>query len=129
MTSFRIDQAVPSFSIGDAIGNDALALRAALRRRGVTSEIFTRSGHADLRRESRPWSEYASVDAPGNVCLFHFSIGTPVAEDFRHLRARRALIYHNITPPEFARGISPLMEHECRLGREQLRRLAGCTEL
>jgi glycosyltransferase involved in cell wall biosynthesis len=129
MSAFRIDQAVPSFSIGDAIGNDALALREILRRRGVTSEIFTRAGHPALERESRPWSAYAGVDAPGNVCLFHFSIGTPVAEDFRHLRARRVLIYHNITPPEFASGVNPMMERECRLGREQLRRLAGCTEL
>ena len=129
MKPVRIDQAVPSFSIGDAIGNHALALREILRRRGVTSEIFARARHADLRGESRPWAEYAAVDEPGNVCLFHFSIGTPVAEDFQHLRARRVLIYHNITPPAFARGISSQMEHECRLGREQLRTLAGCTEL
>jgi glycosyltransferase involved in cell wall biosynthesis len=129
MTTFRIDQAVPTFSVGDAIGNHALALRAILRGRGVTSEIFARAHHPHLKCESRPWSEYASVDAPGNVCLFHFSIGTPVTEDFRWLRARRAIVYHNITPPEFARGISPQMEHECRLGREQLRTLAGCTEL
>jgi glycosyltransferase involved in cell wall biosynthesis len=129
MKALRIDQAVPMFSIGDAIGNDALALRGILRRRGVTSEIFVRAAHASLQRESRPWPEYAQVDAPGNVCLFHFSIGTPVAEDFRHLRSRRVLIYHNITPPEFARGVNPMMERECRLGREQLRRLAGSTEL
>src|SRR5512139_2285345 len=129
MKPLRIDQVVPSFSIGDAIGNDALALRQILRRRGVTSEIFTRAGHADLRHESRPWADYAAVDARGNVCLLHFSIGTPVAEDFRRLRARRVLIYHNITPPEYARGVNPMMERECLLGREQLRGLAGCTEL
>ncbi|HWR97842.1 MAG TPA: glycosyltransferase family 4 protein [Candidatus Methanoperedens sp.] len=129
MTSFRIDQVVPSFTVGDAIGNDALALREILRRRGVTSEIFVRAAHASLRDESRPWSEYAAVDAPGNVCLLHFSIGTPLADEFARLRAHRALIYHNITPPALARGVNPLMEHECRLGREQLRRLAACTEL
>jgi glycosyltransferase involved in cell wall biosynthesis len=129
MKPFRIAQAVPSFSVGDAIGNDALALRESLRRRGVTSEIFARAVHPDLRHESRPWPEYAGVDAPGNVCLFHFSIGTPLADEFPHVSARRVLVYHNITPPAFARGISPAMEHECSLGREQLRRLAACTEL
>ena len=129
MTNVRIDQVVPSFSIGDAIGNDALALREILRRRGVVSEIFVRRAHADLERESRPWTEYASVDAPGNACLFHFSIGTPIAEDFPRLRARRVLVYHNITPPEYAHGVNPVMEHECRLGREQLRRIAASAEL
>lgn len=129
MTASRIDQVVPSFTVGDAVGNHALALREILRRRGLTSEIFARHVHERLAGEARPWTEYEGVDAPGNVCILHFSIGTALAEEFRRLRARRALVYHNITPPEFARGISPLLEHECRLGREQLRRLAGCTEL
>jgi glycosyltransferase involved in cell wall biosynthesis len=129
MRAFRIDQVVPSFARGDAIGNHALALRALLRRRGVTSEIFTRRVHEGTRDESRPWTEYAGIDAPGNVCILHFSIGTPLADEFVRLRSRRAVIYHNITPPAFARGVSPLMEYECRLGREQLRRLAGSTEL
>ncbi len=129
MTTIRIDQAVPAFSRGDAIGNDALALRAMLRRRGVVSEIFAGAVHHSLQREARPWSEYAAVDAPGNVCLLHFSIGTPLAGDFARLRSRRVLVYHNITPPEFARGISPRVERDCRAGREQLRWLAGQTEL
>src|SRR5512133_3172960 len=101
----RIDQAVPAFSVGDAIGNDVLALRALLRGWGVASEIFARAAHPSLQGEARPWRDYAAHDAPGNVCLFHFSIGTPMAEDFARLRSRRVLIYHNITPPEFARGV------------------------
>jgi glycosyltransferase involved in cell wall biosynthesis len=129
VTASRIDQALPNFSYGDAIGNHVLALRALLRRTGAVSEIFAMATHPRVRDESRLWRDYAAVDDPGNVCIFHFSIGTPMASAFRRLRSRRVLIYHNVTPPEFARGVNCRMERECRLGREQLRTLAGSTEL
>ena len=125
----RIDQALPTFSYGDAIGNHVLALRAILRRRAAASEVFALAVHPRVAREARPWLDYGAFDAPGNVCVFHFSIGTPMALDFTRLASRRVLIYHNVTPPEFARGVHRRMEEECRLGREQLRTLAPRTEL
>jgi glycosyltransferase involved in cell wall biosynthesis len=125
----RLDQVLPTFSYGDAIGNHVLALRALLRRRGAASDIFSLMRHPRLQGESREWRAYAEVDAPGNVCLFHFSVGTPLADSFARLRSRRVLIYHNITPPEFMRGVNRRAEYECRLGREQLASLAARTEL
>lgn len=125
----RLDQLLPTFSYGDAIGDHALALRALLRRRGATAEIFSSMRHPRLQGESRDWREYQAVEAPENVCLFHFSVGTPLADAFARLRSRRVLIYHNITPPEFMRGVNRRAQFECRLGREQLRSLAGRTEL
>lgn len=125
----RFDQLVPSFSYGDAIGNHVLALRDILRRRRPDSEIFALMSHPRVRAEAREWREYEGADAPENVCLLHFSIGTPLAYAFARLRSRRAIVYHNITPPRFAGGISSRMERECRLGRHQLRYLAGHAEL
>jgi len=128
-TAARIDQALPSFSYGDAIGNHTLALRGVLRRGGATSEIFADSTHPRVRDEARPWREYAACDDSRNVCILHFSIGTGMARTFSRLRSRRVLVYHNVTPPEFARGVSRKLERECRAGREQLRELAGDTDL
>ena len=129
MTLPRIDQALPTFSYGDAIGNHVLALRALLRRGGAVSEIFALACHPLVRAEARDWREHARVDAPENVCILHYSIGTPLARDFARRRARRVLVYHNVTPAEFARGVNPRMERECLLGREQLAELAGGTDL
>ncbi len=129
MSAPRVDQALPNFSYGDAIGNHALALREMLRRGGAPSEIFALATHPRLRGEARAWREYAAHDRPGNVCLFHFSIGTSLARVFVRLRARRVLIYHNITPAEYARGVNRRMERECRMGREQLRTLVRGTDL
>ncbi|HEY5999292.1 MAG TPA: glycosyltransferase family 4 protein [bacterium] len=125
----RIDQALPAFAYGDAIGNDVLALRGLLRRGGVTSEIFAATVDERLGGEARRWREYAAHDDPRNICILHFSIGGAMARVFARLRARKVLVYHNVTPPGFARGVSRRLERECRAGREQLRELAGCTDL
>jgi glycosyltransferase involved in cell wall biosynthesis len=125
----RIDQALPAFSYGDAIGNHALALRAMLRRGGAESEIFASSIHPLVSAEARPWREYAACDDARNVCILHFSIGADMAWFFSRLRSRRVLVYHNITPPAFARGVNRRLERECRRGQEQLRELAAGTDL
>jgi glycosyltransferase involved in cell wall biosynthesis len=125
----RIDQALPSFAYGDAIGNHALALRGVLRRGGATSDIFAGAAQPRVREEARPWRDYAACNEGGNVCILHFSLGAVMARAFAQLRSHRVLVYHNVTPPEFARGWSRRMERQCREGREHLRELAGSTEL
>ena len=125
----RVDQALPTFSYGDAIGNHVLALRAILRRAGHASEIFTLACHPRVRSEARLWREYPAAGEPGRVLVMHFSIGSPMAGQFARVAARRVLIYHNVTPAGFARGVNRRMERECREGREQLAQLAAATEL
>lgn len=128
-TPARIDQALPSFAPGDAIGNLALALRGILRRGGAPSDIFAAAADPRVRDAAREWREYASCNAAGNVCLLHFSIGADMAWVFANLRSRRVLVYHNVTPPEFARRANRRLERECRRGREQLRELAAAADL
>jgi len=125
----RIDQALPTFSYGDAIGDHVLALRGMLRRWGHPSEIYAMACHPRVRAEARAWRDYPASGEPDRALLFHFSIGSPMAAGFARAAARRVLVYHNVTPPEFARGVNRRMERECREGREQLAGLAGATEL
>jgi hypothetical protein len=47
----------------------------------------------------------------------------------RRLPDRKILIYHNITPPHFFRGINPEVERRCALGIEELRLLAPYFDL
>jgi glycosyltransferase involved in cell wall biosynthesis len=93
------------------------------------SEIFADAVHPRVSAEARRWSEYAACNDARNVCMLHFSIGTDMAWVFSNLRSRRVLVYHNVTPPEFARGVSRKLERECRRGRRQLRELAAATDL
>ena len=125
----RLDQMLPNFSYGDAVGNHVRALRDIFLRRGHLSEIFAQTRHPRLRGLSRDYSDYLALDSRENLCLYHFSIGSYLSGFFGRLRARKVLVYHNVTPPEYLRGVNRRAERECRKGREELRGLAGVTEL
>jgi glycosyltransferase involved in cell wall biosynthesis len=125
----RLDQLLPNFSYGDAIGNHVQALQRAFRAGGFASDVFAQMRHPKLRALSKDYSEYLLADEPENICVYHFSIGSALSEFFGNLRARKVLVYHNITPPEYLQGVNRRAEFECRRGRQELGELAGRVEL
>src|SRR5204862_7531507 len=56
-------------------------------------------------------------------------MGHEVIDQLAKVPARRVLVYHNITPPEFFAGINPHAAAHARLGLRQLARLAPAFEL
>jgi glycosyltransferase involved in cell wall biosynthesis len=127
--SRAIHQLLPNFSYGDAIGNDVLGIQKVLRSWGVDSEIYAQHIHPKLAGVARPVWEYREMSGFNRVLLFHFSIGSEVSEFVRRLPDQKILIYHNITPPHFFRGINPEVERRCALGLEELKLLAPHFDL
>lgn len=126
-----IHQLVAGFAKGDAISNEALVLRDIFRGWGVESDIFceTRLILPELRREARDLASLPAALQPDDVALLHLSIGSQANEVFRQLACRKALLYHNVTPPDYFRGIQEQIAHQLALGREQVRALAGVAEV
>ena len=120
---------LPDFAAGDAIGNEVLALQKTLRSWGVRSEIFASHVQARLRGQARPVEDYARRAVSDDVLIFHFSIGHRLADELPGLPGRKVLRYHNITPAHFLEGVYPDGAERCRLGRQQLPRLAGAVAL
>jgi glycosyltransferase involved in cell wall biosynthesis len=118
---------LPNFSYGDAVGNHVQALRGIFTAAGMKSEVFAQMRHP--RVTARHYGDYRPFDDPRNVCFFHFSIGSPLSEFFGSLRAKKVLIYHNITPAEYLRGVNRRAEFECRRGRRELEALRGRVDL
>src|SRR5207245_10111526 len=56
-------------------------------------------------------------------------MGSEVVDQLVKIPARRVLVYHNITPPEFFSGINPHAAAHARLGLRQLARIAPAFEL
>ena len=52
-----------------------------------------------------------------------------VNDVFAALPCRKAILYHNITPPEYFRGVQEQIAHVLARGREQAKRLAGAAEV
>jgi glycosyltransferase involved in cell wall biosynthesis len=124
-----IHQLVPNFGYGDAIGNHVRALRRLFRAWGGASDVYAQHIHERLVPEARPYLRYREVSDPGNVVLFHFSIGSEVTSFFAGLPDRKVLVYHNITPPEYFVGVNARVADRCRRGRRELARLVGVTDL
>ncbi len=119
------------FSKGDAISNEARVLRGLFRSWGCDSEIFseTRRMASELRKDALDISEAPARLRENDVALLHLSIGSAVNQAFAALPCRKVILYHNITPPEFFRGIQEEIASHLRKGLEQVRALAGVADL
>jgi glycosyltransferase involved in cell wall biosynthesis len=124
----RIDQLIPAFHRGDAIGDTAFHLRTSLRARGFESHIYCLNHDPELAGEARLFADFPPP-AAGDVTILHFALPSPLTDGLLRLPSRKFIIYHNITPPEFFAPYNAEMARLCRIGREELARLAPRIEV
>ncbi len=124
-----VHQVLATLGYGDAIGNEVLGIQRVLRSAGYQSEIFVET--ADLRLEdlTQDYRDLPSASHPENILLHHFSLGSRASRMAYALPDRMALIYHNITPPEYFIDVHPRLVQLCYLGRRELGLYAGRCEL
>jgi L-malate glycosyltransferase len=122
-----VNQWVPAAHRGDAIGDSARRVRDTVRSLGHESEIYALSIDDDLSGEVHQFSDPAS--RRGDATIFHFALPSPMTEAFAQLPHGRVLQYHNVTPAYFFAPYDPGICRLLALGREELRTLAGRTDL
>ena len=124
----RIDQWVPALHRGDAIGDSARLMRDAFRSWGHQADVYALELDEDLRGDGRAWSEWRA-GSPSDAVILHYALPSPLTQALQQHRGRRALIHHNITPPEFFEGYDEEMVRICRIGREELVTLRDHVDL
>ncbi len=124
-----IHQVMAALAYGDAIGNEAIAIRAHLRGRGFDSEIFAEKIHPKMAGLAHPLSEYENVATDDMLCMFHFSIGSAASSVVYHRKEPLICVYHNITPPEFFFPFHPHVARLCYQGRRELAAFAPRSAL
>jgi glycosyltransferase involved in cell wall biosynthesis len=124
-----VHQVLATLGYGDAIGNEVLGIQRVLRAAGYESEIFVET--ADLRLEdlTLDYRDLPASSRPDNILLHHFSLGSRASRLAYALPDRMALVYHNITPPEYFVDIHPRLVQLCYLGRRELSLYAGRCDL
>jgi glycosyltransferase involved in cell wall biosynthesis len=124
-----VHQVLATLGYGDAIGNEVLGIQRVLRAAGYESEIFVET--ADLRLEDLTidYRELPDASHPDNLLLHHFSLGSRASRLAYALPDRMALIYHNITPPEYFIDVHPRLVQLCFLGRRELGLYASRCEI
>lgn len=124
----RIDQLIPNFHRGDAIGDTAFHMKKYLKIQGFRSEIYCLERDQGLEDASKLISSYRKPGA-GDVTILHYALPSPLTDLLLRSPGKKILIYHNITPSHFFRGFSQEMVKVTELGREELKRIAPQVHL
>jgi glycosyltransferase involved in cell wall biosynthesis len=125
----QIHQILATLGYGDAIGHEVLGIQRVLRAAGYESEIFVDTADWRLEPLTRDFRQLVDFSHPDNLLIHHFSIGSKASRTAFALPDRMALIYHNITPPEYFIGVHRTLARECFHGRRELRAYADRCDL
>ncbi len=126
-----IHQLVAGYANGDAISNEVRVFRDLFRSWGFESHIYSEQKRIlpELRGEARDLAASREDFRPDGIVLLHLSMGSDVNDWFPTLPGRKAILYHNITPPEYFRGVQEQTAHLLARGRQQAKALAGTAEV
>jgi glycosyltransferase involved in cell wall biosynthesis len=116
----RVHQVLATLGYGDAIGHEVLGIQRVLRRAGYQSEIFVETADPRLEDLTIDYREMVGAIRPDDVLIHHFSIGSRASRTAYALPGRMALVYHNITPPEYFLGVHKDLVKLCFRGRREL---------
>jgi glycosyltransferase involved in cell wall biosynthesis len=119
----------PTIVPADAISNHVVALHELARRDGHDSRVYAIESSRALDGGVLPYRRLFRAVGPEDTLVLHYSMGNEVFDQLAKLPARKVLIYHNVTPPEFFSGINPHAALHAQLGRTQLGTLAEPVEL
>jgi glycosyltransferase involved in cell wall biosynthesis len=125
-TPNRVGLIIPTLTNGDAVGNDALGMAEILRQRGDTVTFFVTTTTLD-EEDTQDIDDIGEImNRPDDVLIYHHSIGFDrgVKAIERLPAKRKAVKYHNVTPPEFFKGVNSEVQRACAAGIAELPRLA-----
>jgi L-malate glycosyltransferase len=125
----QIHQVLATLGYGDAIGHEVLGIQRVLRAAGYESDIFVETADHRLEPLTRDYRELVDFSHPENLLLHHFSLGSRASRTAFALPDRMALIYHNITPPEYFVGVHRTLARQCFRGRRELQAYASRCDL
>lgn len=126
----RIFQILPTLATGDGVGNDAVAMDAALREAGFDTQLYAASIIGDFPEGMvLKFNDLRSEDVRcDDVILYHLSIGSYVNYRLAYFDCRLIVVYHNITPPQFFEDYSRVTAMQCQYGLQGAAFLAGYAD-
>ncbi len=115
-----VHQVLATLGYGDAIGHEVLGIQRVLRAAGYDSEIFVQTADPRVEDLTQDYRDLSEASHPDNILIHHFSIGSRASRVAYALPDRMALVYHNITPPEYFVDVNKELVQLCYRGRREL---------
>jgi glycosyltransferase involved in cell wall biosynthesis len=115
-----VHQFVARLAWGDAVGNQVRYLQRLLRGWGWRSDIYADQWDEACREQVRPASLLPRECGAEDVLLVHHSFQSRQVPLLERTRARRALVYHNVTPGRLFEGFDRKVAGACEAARDEL---------
>lgn len=130
----RIAQLVHTLSYGDAISGEVLAFERSFQLSGIENVTFALNVHPKLTGRADKLSPdpklMHSALREFDVVILHYSLGSPLNDLYRSLsNCTRVLIFHNLTPSHWFRGVNPRIVQDIESGERELPVLLSETDL
>jgi glycosyltransferase involved in cell wall biosynthesis len=123
----KINQLLHTLSYGDAISGEALALKRFFESRGIDSEIYAINIDPKYKGQAKFYQDLDS-SVEGAVIL-HYSLGSPLNRLYKDLsKAKKYLIYHNLTPHHWFEGVNPRIVEDIKSGETELPELCALSD-
>jgi glycosyltransferase involved in cell wall biosynthesis len=124
-----VHQVLATLGYGDAIGHEVLGIQRTLDAAGYESSIFVETADPRLEHLTLDYRDMVGRITDQDVLIHHFSIGSRASRTAYALPGRMALVYHNITPPEYFIGVHKDLVKLCFRGRRELTAYVDRCEL
>jgi len=125
----KIHQILPTISPNDAVGNEALVIKNELKKMGYVSEIFAQNIHPTLKRHIQIYTKLKETISKNDILIYHHSIGCDFPEIIKNIDSKLIMRYHNVTPPNFFKGVNNTLTDLCQKGIDQLDEFSNYVDL
>lgn len=125
----KVHQLLTSLTYGDAISDEAIAIKKILEEEGFRAHIFSHFYHPKTLRYLSKKDDFHKIVEPDDIVIFHFSIGSPISKLYKSAKNKRIMIYHNITPFQFFVDFQKELAKYTYLGRIELKDFVDITHL
>lgn len=96
----KIIQLLPTISFGDAVSNDAIAIKNVIKELGYNTNIYAENIDRRLPKKTAEFVDYMPKLKKEDIIIYHGSTGTDLNYNLKKYISKKIMIYHNITPPE-----------------------------
>ena len=121
-----VEQFLPAFHYGDAIGNSAYCLHEFLIEKGIESKIIGLTIDENMRDKATFFEDYKKN--PKSLKILHFAVPSPLTDFFLQAKGKKMMVYHNVTPSYFFADFSDDLVRFTNEGRKHLERLNSCFD-
>lgn len=119
----KVIQILTTIAFGDAVGNNSIAIKEFLQKKGIETEIYAENIDQKLPNGTAKHIDKLKKLEDEDIIIYHYAIGCDLNRRVSSFGGRVIMQYHNVTPPDFFRGYNDMYYNVCKAGVDQLKEM------